>query len=147
MIASNITSITCHATRLASLQNIICLSQWPCSLRHETSSSPQKLGSRVRIPFEAWMSVRVYSVSVLSCLGSGLATGLFPRPRSPTNCLQDSQFQINSDEEKARGPYTKGIRRRRNNEAFQVWAVARNVFKKCVHFSRLTVFVHDLQGI
>jgi hypothetical protein len=34
-----------------------------------------------------------------------------------------------------------------NNEAYRVWAVARNVFRKCVHFSRVTVFVHDLQGI
>jgi hypothetical protein len=58
------------------------------------------------------MSVRVSSMSVLSCLGSGLATGLILRPRIPTNCLQDPQFQINSDGEKARAPYTKGRRRR-----------------------------------
>jgi hypothetical protein len=47
-------------------------SQWPRSLRHELSSLARTLGSWVRIPLEAWMSVCVYSVCVL---GSGLATG------------------------------------------------------------------------
>jgi hypothetical protein len=39
------------------------------------SSSAQTLESRVRIPLEAWMCVYVYPVFVLSCVGSGLATG------------------------------------------------------------------------
>jgi hypothetical protein len=43
-------------------------SQWPRGLRHELSSPPQTLGSCVRIPLEAWMSVCVYSVFVLSCV-------------------------------------------------------------------------------
>jgi hypothetical protein len=47
-------------------------SQWPRSVRHEMSPPAQTLGSWVRIPLEAWMSVCVYSVFVL---GSGLATG------------------------------------------------------------------------
>jgi hypothetical protein len=47
-------------------------SQWPRGLRHELSSLFRTLGSRVRFPLEAWMSVGVYSVCVL---GSGLATG------------------------------------------------------------------------
>lgn len=34
--------------------------QWPHGPRHETSSSAQALGSWFRIPFEAWVSVRVY---------------------------------------------------------------------------------------
>jgi hypothetical protein len=34
----------------------------PRDLRHETSSPARTLGSWVRIPFEAWMSVCVYSV-------------------------------------------------------------------------------------
>jgi hypothetical protein len=50
-------------------------SQWPCGLRHEMSSPARTLGSWVRIPLEAWMFVFVYSVFVLSCVGSGLATG------------------------------------------------------------------------
>jgi hypothetical protein len=49
--------------------------QWPRGLRHETSSSAWTLGSWVRIPIEAWVFVCVYSVFVLSCVGSGLATG------------------------------------------------------------------------
>jgi hypothetical protein len=37
-------------------------SQWRRRLRHEPSSPAQTLGSWVRIPLEAWMSVSVYSV-------------------------------------------------------------------------------------
>jgi hypothetical protein len=37
-----------------------CRSQWPRGLRHEQSSPAQTLGSWVRIPTEAWMSVRVF---------------------------------------------------------------------------------------
>jgi hypothetical protein len=43
-------------------------SQWPLGLRHEPSSPAQTLGSWVRNPLEAWMSVCVYSVVVLSCV-------------------------------------------------------------------------------
>jgi hypothetical protein len=43
-------------------------SQWPHGLRHELSSSAQTLGSWVLIPFEARMSVCVYSVFVLFCV-------------------------------------------------------------------------------
>jgi hypothetical protein len=35
-------------------------------LRHELSSPAQTLGTLVRIPLEAWVSVCVYSVFVLS---------------------------------------------------------------------------------
>jgi hypothetical protein len=52
-----------------------CRSQWPRGLNHEPSSPAQTLGVWVRIPFEAWMSVCVYSVFVLSCVGRGHATG------------------------------------------------------------------------
>jgi hypothetical protein len=37
-------------------------SQWPSGLRHEMSSPAWTLGSWVRIPLEAWMSVSVNSV-------------------------------------------------------------------------------------
>jgi hypothetical protein len=50
-------------------------SQWPRGLRHELSSPARKLGSWVRISLEALMSLCVYSVFVLFCVGSGLATG------------------------------------------------------------------------
>jgi hypothetical protein len=46
-------------------------SQWPRGLKHELSSLARTLGSWVRIPLEAWMSVCVYYVFAL---GSGLAT-------------------------------------------------------------------------
>jgi hypothetical protein len=41
---------------------------WPRRLRHELSSPARTLGSWVRIPLKARMSVRVYSVLVLSCV-------------------------------------------------------------------------------
>jgi hypothetical protein len=43
------------------------------------------LGSWVRIPLKAWISVCVYSVFAL---GSDLCHGLIPCPRSPTDCLR-----------------------------------------------------------
>jgi hypothetical protein len=71
-----------HRTSLVNLRNFVFTwSQWPRGLGHETISTAQTLGSRVRIPLEAWMSVRVSSVFVLSCVRSGLATGLITRPR------------------------------------------------------------------
>jgi hypothetical protein len=42
--------------------------QRPPGLRHELSSPAQTLRSWVRIPLEAWMSVCVYSVYMLSCV-------------------------------------------------------------------------------
>jgi hypothetical protein len=62
-------------------------SQWPLNLRYEMSSRSQTLGSWVRIPLDASMSVRVASMFMLSCVGSGLAEGLIPRPRSRSDCL------------------------------------------------------------
>jgi hypothetical protein len=43
-------------------------SQWPRGLRHELCSPAETLGSCVRIPLEAWISVCVYSVFVLLCV-------------------------------------------------------------------------------
>jgi hypothetical protein len=53
-------------------------SQWRCGLRHEPFSPTWTLGSWVRIPLEALMSVCVYSVFVWSCVGSGLTTSWLP---------------------------------------------------------------------
>jgi hypothetical protein len=39
------------------------------------SSLARTLGSSFRIPLEAWMSVRLFCVCVVLCIGSGLATG------------------------------------------------------------------------
>jgi hypothetical protein len=43
-------------------------SQWTRGLKHERSSPTRTLGSWVRIPLEAWMSVCVYSLFVLFCV-------------------------------------------------------------------------------
>jgi hypothetical protein len=47
---------------------IHCRSKWPRGLRHKLSSPAPTLGSWVRILLEAWMSVCVYSVFMLSCM-------------------------------------------------------------------------------
>jgi hypothetical protein len=52
-----------------------CRSQRPRILRHDPYSLAGTLGSWVRIPLEAWMFVCVYSVCIVLCVGSGLATG------------------------------------------------------------------------
>lgn len=44
-------------------------------LRHEISSPAETFGSWVRVPFEAWMPVGVYSLFVLPCVGTSLAMG------------------------------------------------------------------------
>jgi hypothetical protein len=59
MIYNGITNTRIHKTILGTK------SQWVCGLRHELSLSARTLGSWVRIPIKAWMSV----------LGNGLATG------------------------------------------------------------------------
>jgi hypothetical protein len=53
-------------------------SQWQRGLRHELSSPARTLGSCVRIPVGTRMSVCVYAVFVLSCVGSDLTTGWSP---------------------------------------------------------------------
>jgi hypothetical protein len=79
--------LTLHNYHLENLESIKirtdiyiyrCRSQPPRSLRHEPSSPARTLGSWVRIPLKAWMSVYVYSVFILSCVGSGLVAGWFP---------------------------------------------------------------------
>jgi hypothetical protein len=60
--------------------------QWPRGLRQELSSLPRTLGSWVRIPLKAWMSMCVYSVFVLFCVHvERPCEGLIRRPRSPTD--------------------------------------------------------------
>jgi hypothetical protein len=54
---------------------ISCRSKQPRSLNCELCSPALTLGSWVRISLKAWMFVYVYPVFVLSCAGSGLATG------------------------------------------------------------------------
>jgi hypothetical protein len=73
-------------------------SQWPRSLRHEPSPPALILGSWIRIPLETWMSMCVYSVCVVLCVGSGLAMGWSPvQGALPTvyrsNKLKNGQVQ------------------------------------------------------
>jgi hypothetical protein len=53
---------------LDTVYNRTCRWRWPRGLRHELSSPARTLASWVRISLEAWMSVCVYSVFVLSCM-------------------------------------------------------------------------------
>jgi hypothetical protein len=62
-------------------------SRWPRGLRCELSSLARTLGSWVRIPLKAWMSLCVYCVCVVLCVGSCLATGWSPvQGVLPTAC-------------------------------------------------------------
>jgi hypothetical protein len=55
--------------------NSLCRSQWPCGLRYELSSLARTLGSWVRIPLKASVSVCVYCVCDVLCVVSGIVTG------------------------------------------------------------------------
>jgi hypothetical protein len=58
-----------------------CRSRWPSGPRHVLSSFARKPGTRVRIPYKAWMfgvCMRLFCICVVLCLGSGLATGWSP---------------------------------------------------------------------
>jgi hypothetical protein len=59
----------------SSTEKIQSRSLWSLDLRHEPSSPARTLGSSARIPLKAWMSVCVYSVCVVLCIGSGLTMG------------------------------------------------------------------------
>jgi hypothetical protein len=79
-------------------------SQWPRGLRHELSSLSRTLGSWVRIPLKAWMSVCIYSVFVLSCVHVvALATGWSPSKESYRLCIGSRSWKS------GQGP-TKGCR-------------------------------------
>jgi hypothetical protein len=85
---------------------------WPRGLRHEMSSSTQTLGPWVQIPLKAWMSMCVYSVFVLSCVGSGLPTA-WSTVRGVYN------FKINSEREQTGEPNRRGGRRQKRNK--EIW--------------------------
>jgi hypothetical protein len=65
----------------------MCRWKWAPSLRLEIPSPAQTLWSWFRIQLEAWMSV-CDGVFVLSCVSSGLATGLITRLTRPTNSVR-----------------------------------------------------------
>jgi hypothetical protein len=66
-------SASCFCTLCNLMVNLVtcdaaCRSQWPRGVRHEPSSPARTLGSWVRIPLPACMSVCDYSVFVLFCV-------------------------------------------------------------------------------
>jgi hypothetical protein len=62
-------------------------SQWLRGLRHELSSPAQILGSWIRIQLEAWISVCIYSVFMLSCVQvAALRRNNFPPKESYLVC-------------------------------------------------------------
>jgi hypothetical protein len=58
------------------------------------SSPAQTLEMWVRLPLEVWISVCLFSVCAALCVDSGLATGLIPRHRIPTDCFYDSEIDV-----------------------------------------------------
>jgi hypothetical protein len=74
-------------------------SQWPRRVRHEMSSPAQAVGSWVRIPLEAWISV-----FMLSCICSGLMTGWASVQWVLPTVYKINNFIINSELEQAREP-------------------------------------------
>jgi hypothetical protein len=54
-------------------------------LKHVLSSTARTLGSRVRIPLEAWMCVHVFLCYVVLCRYRP-CVGMIPRPWNPTKC-------------------------------------------------------------
>jgi hypothetical protein len=78
-------------------------SQWPRGLRHELSSPAGTMGSWVRIPLKTWMSVRVYSVCAVLCVGRGLARGW-----SPVQGVVPAVYKIHSSRLILMGKQTRG---------------------------------------
>jgi hypothetical protein len=77
---------------------------WPHSLSHETSAPAETLGLWVRIPVEKLMSLCIYSVFVLSCVGRGPATGSSPFQDVVRTSFKIHNSIINSEWEQARQP-------------------------------------------
>jgi hypothetical protein len=85
---------------------VTCLETCRCAayLRRKLSSPAQLLGSWVRIPLKAWMSVCVYSVFVLSCVqGAALRRADPPSKESYRLCKRSWNWKS------GQGP-TKGCR-------------------------------------
>jgi hypothetical protein len=88
-------------------------SQWPRGLRNEMSSPAWILGFVGSNPLEAWMFVCVYSVFVLSCVGSGLATDWSLVQGVLLIVYKCKITEPHKEEAKARNGLQRHIRRRR----------------------------------
>jgi hypothetical protein len=68
--------------------NYGCRSEWPRGLRYELSSPVRTLGSWVRIPLKACMSMCAFILCLCcSVCRQRPCDGLIPRPRSTTDCV------------------------------------------------------------
>jgi hypothetical protein len=61
--------------------------------------------------------VRLFCICVVPCVGSGLAKGLIPRSRSPTNCINLRNW---SDRSVSRMPYARSGSNR-NKDRYNSW--------------------------
>jgi hypothetical protein len=66
-------------------------SQWPRDLRHELFSPARTLESSVRIPLEAWMSMCIYCVFVLSCVRVAALQRAYPPSKESYDCIKDKE--------------------------------------------------------
>jgi hypothetical protein len=98
-----------------------CWSHWSRSLRHVLYSPTQILRSWVRIPLEAWISVYVHSVFMLSCVRSSFETGWSPVQRVLLNVYKSHNIIINSEREQAR--YSNSLSQKKN---CQLWTMIVN---------------------
>jgi hypothetical protein len=90
----------------------LCRSQWPRGLKHELSSFARTLGSWIRTPIKAWMSLCAFILR-LCCLVfmQRPCDGLITRARSPTDCVQIREL-------KKRPGLNKGLRAIKENVPF-----------------------------
>jgi hypothetical protein len=86
-------------------------SQWQRSLRDELSSLARTLGSWVRIPLEAWMSVLW---TFILCVGSGLATDW-----SPVQEVLETVYRTKKLKKRRRP--NKGLYSHNNNNSNNHW--------------------------
>jgi hypothetical protein len=120
------------------ITRIMCRPQWPRGLRHEMSSPAWTLGSWLRIPLDAWMFVCVYSVFVLSCVGSGLATGWSLVQGVLPTVYKCKITEPHKEEAKARYGLQRHIRRRRIMwQQLKQW-----INRECFCFSGKEVLPH-----
>jgi hypothetical protein len=105
-ISSSATSPIVSATGARSSQKCYC----EPVIVAVRSSPAHTYGSWRLIPLEAWMFVCVSSVFVLSCVGSGLATGWSPVQGVLPTVYNIHSFQINSDGNRPEGLIYQGRR-------------------------------------
>jgi hypothetical protein len=77
-----------YNTRILCGTSCISRSQWLRGLRHELSSLARTLGSWVRIPLKAWMSMCAFILCLLSCVLVAALRRADLSCKSPTVCAK-----------------------------------------------------------